>query len=83
MLQVDLRILGPNVLPFDSGKQNAVITGVASVLGNVSVSDIGLTVLKTYDVSLLAYTQNALMIYTCFRSSCLSVACICVDIQCL
>lgn len=52
ILQADFRILGYDVLPFTSNKQNAVIVGVANVLGNgVALSDIELSVLNTYDVS--------------------------------
>ena len=54
ILQTNLRILGSDVLPFSGSKQNAVIVGVANVLGNaVGLSDIQLTVVKTYDVSAL------------------------------
>ena len=51
ILQTDLRLLGTDVLPFNGSKQNAVIVGVANVLGNaVALSDIQLTVVNTYPV---------------------------------
>ena len=59
ILQVDLRILGSDVLPFNGSKQNAVIVGVANVLGNaVPLSGIQLTVLQTYDVSPCLHMTN-------------------------
>lgn len=59
VLQADFRILGQDVLPFNSSKQNAVIVGIANVLGNqVALSDISLSVLKTYDVRCLTLPDN-------------------------
>ena len=52
LLEADFRILGPAVVPLTSQKQNAIIVGVANVLGDgILASDIILTVTATYNVS--------------------------------
>lgn len=50
-LAAKFRLLGQDVLPFTSEKQNAVIVGVANALGGgILASDIMLTVYATYNV---------------------------------
>jgi len=53
VLHADILFLGSQVLPLTTAKQNAIIVGVANVLGGgILASDINLTVLSTYNVRL-------------------------------
>lgn len=47
------------MLPLTNVKQNAIIVGVANVLGGgILASDINLTVLNTYDVSFFSHSPS-------------------------
>ena len=55
LLEAQLQLLGPQILPFTAAKQQSVVTGVVNVLEDgILATDINLTVLQTYQVG--AYT---------------------------